>query len=111
MGKHSHLCSSSFSRESPHLRASSGVGLREKDSALAKRSHESRIRRPPRRSASETFPADKATPCAPPGPVPAPKSAPAPPRLCGKDTSAFRSGRKKIRYKEVCASSRAAGGV
>lgn len=36
MGKHLHLCSSSFSRESPHLRASSGVGLQEKDSTLAK---------------------------------------------------------------------------
>lgn len=33
--EHLHLCSSSFSRESPHLRASSGVGLRE-DRALAR---------------------------------------------------------------------------
>lgn len=74
--KHLHLCSSSFSRESPHLRASSGVGLREKDSALAKRSCESRVRRLPRRSTSKPFPANKAMLCAPAGLAPAPTSAP-----------------------------------
>lgn len=41
MDTHSHLCSSSFSRESPHLSASSGVGLWKKDGTLAKLSSKS----------------------------------------------------------------------